>query len=144
MPVGIPGDESADIICVVENSPIPKALVACPNGSVFRFEPSVFEPGFWAFAARNYYLVTGNIADRTGLAERAGVDMGSGEIAAEGSESDIGVLQREGSNWRIFNTIVVHQDRRPMPGPVSITDISKASASLRVLCSFSLIVKSCS
>ena len=70
LPVGIPGDESADIICVVENSPIPKALVACPNGSVFRFEPSVFEPGFWAFAARNYYLVTGIHVRRVKLLRR--------------------------------------------------------------------------
>lgn len=81
LPVGIPGDESAYIICVVENSLIPKALVACPNGSVFRFEPTLFEPGFWAFAARNYYLVTGNIADRTGLAERAGVDLSTNKVS---------------------------------------------------------------
>ena len=40
----------------------------------------MFEPGFWAFAARNYYLVTGNIADRTGLAERAGVDMSTNKV----------------------------------------------------------------
>lgn len=36
----------------------------------------------------------------------AGVDLGSGEIAAEGSSSDAGVLLREGSNYRVFNSIV--------------------------------------
>lgn len=37
----------------------------------------------------------------------AGVELGSGEIHAEGDESDIGVLIREGGNWRVFNTIAV-------------------------------------
>ncbi|MFW6078266.1 MAG: hypothetical protein ACODAE_01510 [Gemmatimonadota bacterium] len=37
----------------------------------------------------------------------AGVDLGTGEIAAEGDESDIGVLLREGANFRVFNTIAV-------------------------------------
>jgi hypothetical protein len=36
----------------------------------------------------------------------SGVDLGSGEIAAEGDESDVGLLQREGSRMRIFNSIV--------------------------------------
>lgn len=35
----------------------------------------------------------------------AGVDLGTGEIAAEGSSSDVGVLFREGSNFRLFNVI---------------------------------------
>ncbi len=37
----------------------------------------------------------------------AGVSLGTGEIAAEGGESDIGILFREGGNYRIFNTIAV-------------------------------------
>ena len=41
----------------------------------------MFATGFWAFAARNYYLVTGNIADRTGLAERAGVDLSTIKVS---------------------------------------------------------------
>lgn len=36
----------------------------------------------------------------------AGVDLGSGELAAEGAESDAGVLLREGASWRVFNSIV--------------------------------------
>ncbi|MFB6368038.1 MAG: fibronectin type III domain-containing protein, partial [Gemmatimonadota bacterium] len=36
----------------------------------------------------------------------AGVDLGSGEIAAKGDASDAGVLLREGSSYRIFNSIV--------------------------------------
>ena len=35
----------------------------------------------------------------------AGMSLGTGEIAAEGSESDVGILLREGGNYRIFNTI---------------------------------------
>ena len=35
----------------------------------------------------------------------SGVSLGSGEIAGEGSESDVGILLREGSNFRVFNTI---------------------------------------
>lgn len=30
----------------------------------------------------------------------------TGEIASQGSKSDYGILHREGSNWRIFNTLV--------------------------------------
>lgn len=37
----------------------------------------------------------------------AGVSMGSGEIAAQGSGSDVGILLREGANYRIFNTVAV-------------------------------------
>lgn len=36
----------------------------------------------------------------------AGEDLGSGEIAAEGSASDVGVLLREGANYRVYNSIV--------------------------------------
>lgn len=35
----------------------------------------------------------------------AGVDLGTGEISAEGTESDVGVLLREGSNFRLFNVV---------------------------------------
>jgi hypothetical protein len=37
----------------------------------------------------------------------AGASMGSGEIAALGGGSDIGILLREGGNYRIFNTVAV-------------------------------------
>jgi len=37
----------------------------------------------------------------------SGVDLGSGEIFSEGDESDAGILMREGSYWRIYNSIVV-------------------------------------
>lgn len=36
----------------------------------------------------------------------AGVDLGTGEIFAEGQESDAGILLREGANLRIYNSIV--------------------------------------
>ncbi len=50
------------------------ALVATPSGITYRFEPEAIEPTWWDFAARNYYVVTGNMADRQMLALRAGVD----------------------------------------------------------------------
>lgn len=33
------------------------------------------DDGFWSFAARNYYIVTGNMSDRAALATIAGVDV---------------------------------------------------------------------
>ena len=36
-----------------------------------------------------------------------GVDLGTGEIHALGDESDAGILMREGSNFRIYNSIVI-------------------------------------
>jgi DNA ligase (NAD+) len=71
LPIGASGD---DIVCVVAVGEAPIALVASPNGRVYRFEPTVFEVGFWSFAVANYYLVTGNQADRAKLAEQAGVN----------------------------------------------------------------------
>lgn len=50
------------------------ALVATPSGLMYRFEPEAIEPTWWDFAARNYYVVTGNMADRQQLALRAGVE----------------------------------------------------------------------
>jgi len=35
----------------------------------------------------------------------AGLNLGTGEIFAEGGESDMGILFREGANWRVFNTV---------------------------------------
>lgn len=53
------------------------AIVACPNGLVFRFEPPVYEPAFWSFAAQYYYWVTGNMADRQKVSELAGIPVKS-------------------------------------------------------------------
>lgn len=50
------------------------ALVATPSGLMYRFEPEAIEPTWWDFAARNYYVVSGNMADRQQLALRAGVE----------------------------------------------------------------------
>lgn len=49
------------------------ALVACPSGLMYRFEPAAFEQHFWHFACRNYYLITGNLADRREMADLAGL-----------------------------------------------------------------------
>ena len=35
----------------------------------------------------------------------SGMSLGAGELAAQGSESDVGILLREGSNFRVFNSI---------------------------------------
>ena len=52
------------------------AIVASPSGLVYRLEPEVIEQDWWSFAARYYYVVTGNLADRQLLAEHAGVEIG--------------------------------------------------------------------
>ncbi|QEL56035.1 hypothetical protein [Chromobacterium paludis] len=49
------------------------AIVATPSGLVYRLEPERIEPDWWSFAARYYYIVTGNLADRQMLAELAGI-----------------------------------------------------------------------
>lgn len=36
----------------------------------------------------------------------AGVELGTGEIFAEGGNSDIGLLHREGSYWKVYNSIL--------------------------------------
>lgn len=51
------------------------AIVATPSGLVYRLEPEVIEQEWWSFAARYYYIVTGNLADRQLLAEHAGVEL---------------------------------------------------------------------
>ncbi|MDD2741259.1 MAG: NAD-dependent DNA ligase LigA [Rhodocyclaceae bacterium] len=73
LPVGGEGDDAGEIVCILSVGDLPSALVACPNGAVYRFEPPVFEEGFWRFAVANYYLVTGNMADRKKIAEMTGV-----------------------------------------------------------------------
>lgn len=77
---GIEDDESeADsersaIVCVaaVREDGV-TALVACPSGLVYRFEPPAFDLEFWRFAARFYYLVTGNLEDRRRIADLTSV-----------------------------------------------------------------------
>lgn len=51
------------------------AIVASPSGLVYRLEPEIIEQEWWSFAARYYYIVTGNLADRQLLAEHAGVEL---------------------------------------------------------------------
>ncbi|MBV7538459.1 hypothetical protein KW842_22030 [Duganella sp. sic0402] len=55
----------SSLVCVAEiDEDRILAIVACPSGQVYRFEPTVFEQSFWSFAARNYYWVTGSMLDR--------------------------------------------------------------------------------
>lgn len=66
--------DQSKIVCVVSViGETAHALVACPSGVLFRFEPAIFEKGFWEFAARYYYIVTGCMADRNLLSELTGV-----------------------------------------------------------------------
>jgi hypothetical protein len=44
------------------------AVVLDPNGHAYRFEPAAFEKHFWEFAAKYYYMVTGNLEDRRRIA----------------------------------------------------------------------------
>ena len=68
--------DNSKLVCVAEiKGDLIHAIVASPSGIVYRFEPSVLEPAFWSFAGRNYYFVTGNIADRRRAAELAGIDV---------------------------------------------------------------------
>ncbi len=68
------GDVSKITALVALNDGRVEAFVAAPSGLVFRFAPEVVEPHWWSFALRNYYIVTGNLADRLALAEVAEVD----------------------------------------------------------------------
>ena len=87
LPLGAPasgdaneGDGDADagagsiiaLVAVTESKAA--ALVATPSGLVYRFEPEQIDPAWWAFAATNYYVVTGNQVDRQQLAQLAGVE----------------------------------------------------------------------
>lgn len=66
---------SAAIVALVAVSATKiSALVATPSGLLYRFEPKAIERSWWDFAARNYYVVTGNMADRQQLALHAGVE----------------------------------------------------------------------
>ena len=73
LPVGGGAVASDQIVCVAAVGEIPAVVVVCPNGLVYRFEPQVFEQEFWRFAVGNYYMVTGNLADRQKVAALAGV-----------------------------------------------------------------------
>lgn len=75
LPVGEADSADGKIVCVLSVGDLPAAVVACPNGLVYRFEPPVFELGFWQFAASNYYLLTANTDDRRHFAEMTGVPM---------------------------------------------------------------------
>lgn len=74
LPVDAGAGENSEIVCVVEVGEAVRALVVCPGGQVYRFDPPAFEHAFWVFAARHYYLVTGNLADRQLLAKMVGLD----------------------------------------------------------------------
>lgn len=52
-----------------------EAYVATPSGILYRFSPGEFDAEWWAFALRNYYCVTGSMADRMKLAKMASVDL---------------------------------------------------------------------
>lgn len=68
--------DASAIVCIASVGPVGiHAVVATPSGLVWRFEPEGFEPRFWAFAARYYYWVTGNLADRRLVAELAGTPL---------------------------------------------------------------------
>ncbi len=79
LPIGT-GAAKDQIVCVLEVSDCPKALIASPNGLVYRIEPTVFEPAFWSFAVANYYLITGNLTDRALIAERVAFNPATGKI----------------------------------------------------------------
>lgn len=69
--------EASKIVCIAAFSKgLICAVVACPSGLVYQFEPDFFEDCFWQFAARHYYVVTGNRADRTLMSTLTGVDVG--------------------------------------------------------------------
>lgn len=72
LPIG-EGEKSPQIVCLLASGDIPAAVVACPNGTAYRFEPAVFEADFWRFALANYYVVTGNLADRHWAASLTGM-----------------------------------------------------------------------
>lgn len=83
---GLPlSDQTADIEEESDNSKITAlisivdttvdAYVATPSGILYRFSPGEFDAEWWAFALRNYYCVTGSMADRLKLAEMASVDL---------------------------------------------------------------------
>lgn len=75
LPVGDDDASNASIVCVLEVADTPSALVLTPNGQAFVFQPTVFEESFWSFAARHYYVVTGNGRDRQVFAERLGISV---------------------------------------------------------------------
>lgn len=70
------GTSSSEILCIagVGEKNI-HALVACPSGLLYRFEPKFFEHDFWSFAARHYYWITNCLADRAHVAHLTGVPL---------------------------------------------------------------------
>lgn len=65
---------SSKIVCIAEVSENNiKAIVATPSGLVYKFDCEVFEQSFWEFAAKHYYVVTGNVADRNRFGELSGI-----------------------------------------------------------------------
>ncbi|MFK4705602.1 hypothetical protein ABIC83_002441 [Roseateles asaccharophilus] len=74
---GEEGDSDNSKLCAVVSviDGVLAAVVASPSGLVFRFEPDHVDPQWWAFAAKNYYIVTGNAQDRKLLADLGGADI---------------------------------------------------------------------
>lgn len=69
---GQPLGASDDFLCLLAlDGPLPRAVVVTPSGLAYRMEPAELDPVIWSFAARNYFVVTGNLADRQRLAELA-------------------------------------------------------------------------
>lgn len=54
---------------------VPSAILAIPNGFVYRIEPLEFDREWWEFAAKYYYVVTGNMDDRKELARITKADL---------------------------------------------------------------------
>lgn len=68
--------EQRHLVCIAEvRQDVIHAVVAFPSGLIYRFQPSIFELQFWNFAARYYYFVTGNMADRRHVASLTGVEV---------------------------------------------------------------------
>lgn len=91
--------DASKLVCIADvRESMMHAIVATPSGIVQRFEPSQFEPQFWSFACRHYYLVTGNIADRRRAAELAGVEIKDvkGRTLLRGKSEDLSGMTLDG------------------------------------------------
>lgn len=64
--------EITAFVSLVEESV--EAYIITPGGAIYHLAPPTIEPGWWSFALRNYYIVTGNLVDRQILADRCQVD----------------------------------------------------------------------
>jgi hypothetical protein len=65
---GLPVDGNITCIISVIDEQI-NAAIASPSGLVYQLGPGAPDRVFWQFAAKNYYMVTGNLADRQRLSK---------------------------------------------------------------------------